>query len=75
MVKQIIYNTILNIFLVASVMIGIFAYQKGNYFVPILCASAFGLTLFYKIRYMKQVRQEMRLKAEESVKRKLKNKK
>lgn len=45
-------------------MIGVFGYQKGNYFIPILCAAAFGLSLFYKIRYIKQVREEMRLKAE-----------
>lgn len=75
MLKQVIFNTILNILIIASVLIGIFGYQKGNYFIPILCAAAFGLTLFYKIKYIKQVREEMRLKAETPLKHKPKTKK
>ena len=63
MVKQVIFNTILNILIIASLLIGIYGYQNGNYFILILCASAFGLTMFYKIKYIKQVREEMRLKA------------
>jgi uncharacterized membrane protein len=74
MVKQVIFNTILNILIIASVLIGIFGYQKGNYFIPILCTAAFGLTLFYKVRYIKQVREEMRLKAVSSLKQKPKTK-
>lgn len=75
MIKQVIFNTILNILLFASVLIGFYGFQKGNYFIPILCAAAFGLTLFYKIRYIKQVREEMRVKAETALKQKPKAKK
>ena len=70
MLKQIIFNTILNILLIASVLIGIYGYQNGNYFILILCAAAFGLTMFYKIKYIKQVREEMRLKANTPLKQK-----
>ena len=73
MLKQVIFNTILNILIIASVLIGYFGFQKGNYFIPILCVAAFGLTLFYKIRYIKQVREEMRLKAEKNFKQKPKS--
>ena len=70
MVKQVIFNTILNILIIASVLIGIYGYQNGNYFILILCAAAFGLTMFYKIKYIKQVREEMRLKANMPLKQK-----
>lgn len=70
MVKQVIFNTILNILIIASLLIGIYGYQNGNYFILILCAAAFGLTLFYKIKYIKQVREEMRLKANTPLKQK-----
>ena len=70
MVKQVIFNTILNILIIASLLIGIYGYQNGNYFILILCAAAFGLTMFYKIKYIKQVREEMRLKANTPLKQK-----
>ena len=70
MVKQVIFNTILNILIISSLLIGIYGYQNGNYFILILCAAAFGLTLFYKIKYIKQVREEMRLKANTPLKQK-----
>ena len=70
MVKQVIFNTILNILIIASLLIGIYGYQNGNYFILILCTAAFGLTLFYKIKYIKQVRDEMRLKANTPLKQK-----
>lgn len=70
MLKQVIFNTILNILIIASVLIGIYGYQNGNYFILILCAAAFGLTMFYKIKYIKQVREEIRLKANTPLKQK-----
>jgi len=58
--KKIIFNVILNLLILCSVVIAFYAYDKGNYFVPILCAASFGLSLYYKIRLMKEVRREMR---------------
>jgi hypothetical protein len=72
MIKQIIFNTILNILIIASVIIGIYGFQNRNYFILILCVASFGLTLFYKIRYIKQVQEEMRLKSNTLVKPKTK---
>ncbi len=39
-----------------------------NYFIPILCAASFGLSLHYKLKHIKVVRAEMQLKAEKNIK-------
>mgnify|MGYP003576528363 CR=1 FL=1 len=70
MVKKVIFNVLLNVLLIACVVLGSMGYKAGNYFVPILCAAAFGLTLFYKIKLSKQVREEMKAKAQQNVSRK-----
>jgi len=58
--KKIIFNVILNLLIICSVVIAFYAYDKGNYFVPILCAASFGLSLYYKVRLMREVRRDMR---------------
>lgn len=65
MLKHIIFSVILNVLLIASVAIGYYGYKAGNYyFIPLLCAAAFGLTVYYKIKHTKFVRDEMKKKAE-----------
>ena len=73
--KHIIFSVILNVLIIASVAIGYYGFKLGNYFIPILCAAAFGLSVFYKIKHTKVVREEMKLKAEENLKAKSKSKK
>lgn len=68
MYKKVIFNVLLNLIIISSVMIGASFYKAGNNLVPIVCAAAFGLTIFYKIKLSKQVRQEMKLKAEQKIK-------
>ncbi len=75
MFKHIIFSVILNALIIASVAIGYYGFKMDNYFIPILCAAAFGLSLFYKIKHTKVVREEMKLKAEENLKAKPKQKK
>ncbi|MBU0694952.1 MAG: hypothetical protein KKE39_00290 [Bacteroidetes bacterium] len=75
MVKHVVFGTILNVMIFASVIVGYYGYKGGNYFIPILCASAFGLSVFYKIKHTKSVREEMKQKAEMNVKQKNKRKK
>jgi flagellar biosynthesis component FlhA len=72
MVKHIIFSTILNVLLIASIIIGFYGYKAGNNFIPIVCMAAFGLTLFYKIKHTKTVRQEMKQIAQNKVKQKVK---
>ena len=61
--------------MIASVAVGYYGYKAGNYyFIPLLCAAAFGLTVYYKIKHTKFVRDEMRKKAEINVTAKSKNK-
>ncbi|HEX7365735.1 MAG TPA: DUF6358 family protein [Pelobium sp.] len=68
MVKHVIFSVILNILIIASVAIGYYGYKAGNYyFIPLLCAAAFGLSVYYKIKHIKFVREEMRKKAEANV--------
>jgi flagellar biosynthesis component FlhA len=73
MVKHIIFSTILNILLIASIVIGFYGYKAGNSFIPIMCIGAFGLALFYKIKHTKNVREEMKQTAQNKVKQKVKN--
>jgi flagellar biosynthesis component FlhA len=72
MVKHIIFSTLLNVLLIASIIIGFYGYKAGNNFIPIVCMAAFGLTLFYKIKHTKTVRQEMKQIAQNKVKQKVK---
>ncbi len=61
--------------MIASVAVGYYGYKAGNYyFIPLVCAAAFGLTVYYKIKHTKFVREEMRKKAEFNLKAKSKNK-
>lgn len=75
MLKKIIFNVLLNLIIIGSVIVGSMFYKEGNYLVPIACAAAFCLTVYYKIKLSKQIRQEMRLKAEQSIKSKSEQKK
>ena len=70
MIKKVAFNVILNLLIICSLVVAIMAFKAGNYFIPILCIAAFGLSLFYKLKLMKQVREEMKVKAEENIKRK-----
>lgn len=58
--KKIVFNVILNLLILCSVFIAIYAYKKGNYFVPILCAASFALSVYYKVRLFKEVRKDMK---------------
>lgn len=69
MFKKIIFNVLLNLIIISSVMVGYSFYKAGNNLMPIVCAAAFGLTVYYKIKLSKQVRQEMKLRAEQNIKR------
>lgn len=75
MLKHVLFSVILNVLIISSVAVGYYGYTKGNYFIPILCAAAFGLSIFYKIKHTKLVREEMKVKAMENVKAKSKKKK
>lgn len=68
--KHIVFSVLLNVLLIGTAIVGIYAYKNYNLFVMILCASAFGLSVFYKVKHTQVVRQEMKQKAEENVKRK-----
>ncbi len=65
--KKILFNVLLNVLLIACVIVGGDAYRKGNYFLPLVCAAAFCLTIFYKIKLSKQIRNEMKARAEENI--------
>ncbi|MBC7653436.1 MAG: hypothetical protein H7098_03060 [Oligoflexus sp.] len=73
--KHIIFSVILNILLIVSAVVGYYGFKLDNYFIVILCAAAFGLTVFYKIKHTKIVQQEMKQKAEMKVMQKNKRKK
>lgn len=72
--KHIVFSVLLNVLLIGTAIVGIYAYKNHNLFVMILCASAFGLSVYYKVKHTQVVRQEMKQKAEENVKRKTKKK-
>jgi Na+/serine symporter len=73
--KHIIFSTLLNILLIVSVIIGYYGFKMNNLFIVILCAAAFGLTVFYKIKHTKAVQKEMKYIAELKVQNKNKRKK
>lgn len=63
--KHILFSVILNILIIGSVAVGYYGYKAGNYyFIPLLCAAAFGLSVYYKIKHTRFVREEMKRKAE-----------
>ncbi|ADY53466.1 hypothetical protein Pedsa_2927 [Pseudopedobacter saltans DSM 12145] len=68
--KKVAFNVILNLLIIFSVIVGVKAYQLGNYFVPILCAASFSMCLYYKLKLMKDVRKEMKEKADSNLKNK-----
>lgn len=68
MVKHIIFSVVLNVLIIASLIIGIYGFKIDNYFIPIVCAASFGLSLHYKLKHVKVVRIEMQLKAEKNLK-------
>jgi hypothetical protein len=68
MVKHIIFSVLLNVLIIASLIVGIYGFKMDNYFIPILCAASFGLSLHYKLKHIKIVRAEMQLKAEKNIK-------
>lgn len=72
--KHIIFSVILNILIIATVVVGYYGFKAGNLFIPILCAAAFGLSVFYKLKHIKVVREEMKQKANATVAQKGKKK-
>lgn len=67
--KHIIFSVILNLLIIGSVVVGYYGYQAGNfYFIPLLCTASFGLSVFYKIKHTKMVREEIKQKAEAKAK-------
>jgi hypothetical protein len=62
MAKKIIFNVLLNLIIIFSVLFSAYFFKKGNYLMPIVGIAAFGLTIFYKLKLMKQVRAEMQSK-------------
>jgi uncharacterized membrane protein len=67
--KHILFSVILNILIIGSAAMGYYGYKAGNYyFIPLLCAAAFGLSVYYKIKHIKFVREEMKRKAEANLK-------
>lgn len=72
MIKKVILNIVLTVLIMLSVIIGVAGYNAGNYLIPIACAAAFALSLYYKIKLTKTVRAEFKLKAEEQAKKKTK---
>ncbi len=75
MIKHIVFSVILNVLIIASVAIGYYGYKAGNfYFIPLLCATAFCLSVYYKFKHIKFVREEMSKKAEANLVDKSKNK-
>ncbi|WP_442794528.1 DUF6358 family protein [Pelobium manganitolerans] len=65
MFKHFLFSIVLNFLIIGSVIIGFYGYKAGNYyFIPLLCAAAFGLSVYYKIRHTKMVRDEIRKKSE-----------
>ncbi len=73
--KHIIFSTILNILLIVSAIVGYYGFKADSLFIVILCAAAFGLTVFYKIKHTKAVQKEMKYIAELKVQNKTKKKK
>lgn len=73
MIKHIIFSTILNVLLIASIVIAFYGYKAGNSFIPLVCLAAFGLTLYYKIKHTRTVRQAMKEVALNKVNKKLKD--
>lgn len=61
--------------IIASVAVGYYGYKAGNYyFIPLLCAAAFGLSVYYKFKHVKFVQEEMKKKAEANLAAKAKTK-
>lgn|GEM_PF-1753985 len=61
--KKIIFNIILNLILIISVVVGVYFFKLSNYLIPIVCLAAFGLTLFYKLKLIKQIRLDIQAKS------------
>ncbi|MDA9554715.1 DUF6358 family protein [Pelobium sp.] len=73
--KHIIFSVVLNVLIISSALVGIYAYKLDNYFVPLLCVASFSLSLYYKFKHIKTVREEMKIRAEENIKKKSKKNK
>lgn len=66
--KKFIFNIVLNLIIILSVVVGAYFFKRENYLVPIVCAAAFGLTISYKLKLIKQIKQDMKARALESTK-------
>lgn len=71
--KKIIFNIVLNLIIIITVVVGVYFFKRENYLVPLMCLAAFGLTIFYKLKLIKHIKQEMKSKALESSKQASKN--
>ncbi len=59
MFKKVFFNVLLNVLLIIAVMLFAYGLKQENYFLSIAALSVFGFTLFYKIKFIKRVRDEM----------------
>jgi sugar phosphate permease len=66
--KKFIFNIILNLIIILSVVVGSYFFKRENYLIPIVCLAAFGLTVFYKLKLIKQIKIDMKAKALENTK-------
>ncbi|TAE35287.1 MAG: hypothetical protein EAY66_09330 [Sphingobacteriales bacterium] len=63
----------LNLIIIISVVVGVYFFKRANYLIPIVCLAAFGLTVFYKLKLIKQIKKDMEAKAIERSKQASKN--
>lgn len=66
--KKFIFNIILNLIIIISVVVGTYFFKRENYLIPLVCAAAFGLTVFYKLKLIKQIKADMKQRALENTK-------
>ncbi len=68
MAKKVFFNVLLNVILIVGIMLFAYGLRQENYFISIAALAVFGFTMFYKIKFIKQVRTEMRELSEKSKK-------
>ncbi len=64
--KKFIFNIVLNLIIILAVVVGTYFFKRQNYLIPIVCLAAFGLTIFYKLKLIKQIKIDMKAKALEN---------
>jgi peptidoglycan biosynthesis protein MviN/MurJ (putative lipid II flippase) len=66
--KKFIFNIVLNLIIILTVVVGSYFFKHQNYLMPIVCLAAFGLTIFYKLKLIKQIKLDIKAKASENTK-------